>query len=100
MASLSLQAPPAVHFIICPRRTTGPSKSPNTSSTRKAPATRDPRCDFEPDRYRSAVVTALFSFVVVSHDRSTPTSKRHPSVRLLFAGLQKDRDKVTPAAML
>ena len=112
MGSLPLQPPPAVHFIICPRWKIGPSKSPNTSSTRTAPATRrettipthatltstsaNPAATLTPevslDRY--------LSVVLVRRRQPRPLYARHLSAYLLFAGLQKDGDKDTPATML
>ena len=68
----------AAHF----PRTTGPSKSPSTSSMCTTPATRCPtatqthqhhceRCyNYDPIKCRSPIVVALFAFVIVSHSNS------------------------------
>ena len=74
----------AVHF----RRTTGPSKSPSTSSMLHDGSNSLPnsnpnpsqthqhhceRCyDPDPIRCRSAIVIALFAFVIVSHNSHSP----------------------------
>ena len=60
----------------------------------------EPHYNFDLVGCCSAVVVALFSFVIINHGHSTLTSKGHHSARLLFVSLQKDGDKVTPAFML
>jgi len=79
-------------IIIFPRQTARPSYSPSTprtcttSSTRNATATPThqhhyERCyDYDPIMCRSTVVVALFEYVIVSHNDSTVTSNRHPTL--------------------
>ena len=71
VVSLPLQIPPAIPLVICPQRTTGPSKSTSTSSMRTAPAAHSPSPSHATSTIANAVrshlttITALFAFVIV-----------------------------------
>ena len=104
IASLPLQTPPAVPFIICPQRTTEPGKSTSTSSTRTTPATRstntshtantDARCEHVDDYDPS--VDCCHSLVRVrycGHDNSTLTANEDRPSRLRPGGNERCRIK-------
>ena len=94
----SFQTSPTAHILVCPRGTTGRSKSPSTSSTHTTTATRsaiaitnrkpahphncERRCGYHPIRSHLTTVVALFAFVIVQPQ--TPYTHHRPPARYLL----------------